>query len=111
MATRGETVDAILDAVGEGIRARRMFGEVALYLRGKVVALVCDDTLFVKPTAEGRGLEPGLADGPPYPGAKPHLVVPGEMWDEGDRLRALLDVTEAALPAPKPRKVSPRARS
>jgi TfoX/Sxy family transcriptional regulator of competence genes len=80
-----------------------MFGEYALYLRGKVVALVCDDTLFVKPTAEGRAAEPGLGEGAPYPRAKPHLLVPGEMWDEGDRLAHLLRVTEAALPEAKPR--------
>jgi len=106
MATRAETVEAILDALsGAGeVSARKMFGEYALYLRGKVVALVCDGTLFVKPTPEGRAAEPGLGEGPPYPGAKPHLLVPGEMWDEGDRLAHLLRVTEAALPEPKPRK-------
>ena len=106
MATRAETVETILDALsGAGeVSARKMFGEYAIYLRGKVVALVCDDALFVKPTPEGRGAEPDLGEGPPYPGAKPHLLVPGEMWDEGDRLAHLLRVTEAALPAPKPKK-------
>ena len=106
MGTRAETVETILDALsGAGeVSARKMFGEYALYLRGKVVALVCDDTLFVKPTAEGRAAEAGLEEGPPYPGAKPHVLVPGEMWDEGDRLAHLLRVTEAALPEPKPKK-------
>jgi DNA transformation protein len=105
MATRADTVDVLLDVLeGAGeVSARKMFGEYALYLRGKVVALVCDDTLFVKPTAQGRAAEPGLEEGPPYPGARPHLRVPGEMWDEGDRLAHLLRVTEAALPEPKPR--------
>ncbi len=112
MATRSETVAAILDAAGEGVTARKMFGEYALYLRGKVVALVCDDGLFVKPTAAGRALEPDLGEGPPYAGAKPHIAVPGEFWDDADRLRALLAATEAALPEPKPRrKVTPPARS
>lgn len=110
MATRAETVDAILDALSRAgeVSARRMFGEYALYLRGKVVALVCDDTLFVKPTPEGRAAEPGLEEGAPYPGAKPHLLVPGEMWDEGDRLADLLRVTEFALPEPKPRRPGKR---
>jgi TfoX/Sxy family transcriptional regulator of competence genes len=115
MATRPETVEAILDALGDAVSARKMFGEYALYLRGKVVALVCEDTLFVKPTPGGRALEPGLAEGAPYAGAKPHLVIPGEMWDEGDRLAGLLQATEAGLPEPKPRKprgkVTPPARS
>ena len=33
---------------------RKMFGEYALYLDGKVIALVCDNLLFVKPTPEGK---------------------------------------------------------
>ncbi len=33
---------------------RKMFGEYALYSKGKVLALVCDDQLFVKPTDAGR---------------------------------------------------------
>jgi TfoX/Sxy family transcriptional regulator of competence genes len=31
-----------------------MFGEYGLYSSGKMVALVCDDALYVKPTAAGR---------------------------------------------------------
>ena len=106
MATRKETVEAILDALSgaRDLSTRKMFGEYALYLRGKVVAFVCDDTLLVKPTPEGRAAEPGLGEGFPYPGARPHLLVPGEMWDERDRLAELLRITEAALPEPKPRK-------
>jgi len=32
------------------VRYRKMFGEYALYCNEKVVALVCDMQLFVKPT-------------------------------------------------------------
>ena len=35
------------------ITFRKMFGEFALYCDGKVVALVCDNQLFVKSTAGG----------------------------------------------------------
>ena len=31
-----------------------MFGEYALYCDGKVVALVCDDALYVKITEQGK---------------------------------------------------------
>jgi TfoX/Sxy family transcriptional regulator of competence genes len=31
-----------------------MFGEYAIYCNEKVVALVCDNQVFVKPTAAGR---------------------------------------------------------
>lgn len=54
MATKQSTVDYILDQVGENVTARKMFGEYALYAKGKVIALVCDDTLFVKITVEGK---------------------------------------------------------
>jgi hypothetical protein len=68
------------------------------------VGLVCDGTLYVKPTAAGRALVPGLADGSPYPGAKPHLVVPAEQWDDRAALCRLVQATFEALPRPKPRK-------
>ncbi len=42
-----------IDASGD-ITYRKMFGECALYSKGKVVALICDDQLFVKPTDAGR---------------------------------------------------------
>ena len=45
-------VDQIEDA-GE-ITYKKMFGDYALYSEGKVVALVCDDQLFVKPTVTGK---------------------------------------------------------
>jgi TfoX/Sxy family transcriptional regulator of competence genes len=105
MATRQQTVDSVLAAAaGAGdVTAKAMFGEYGVYLDGKVVALVCDDQLFVKPTAAGREEMPGLTESPPYPGAKPHLLVPPDRW-AGDALAKLLGVTAAHLPAPKPRK-------
>lgn len=50
MATRKETVEFILQKLRHENRftARAMFGEYALYADGKVVALVCDDRLYVK---------------------------------------------------------------
>jgi hypothetical protein len=55
MATGIGTVQFICDQAGLGKRLayRKMFGEYALYIDGKVVALVCDDQLFLKPTPEG----------------------------------------------------------
>ena len=31
-----------------------MFGEYAFYVNGKVVALLCDNLLYIKPTEGGR---------------------------------------------------------
>ncbi len=105
MASDLEFVQHVCDQVrGAGeVTYRKMFGEYAVYLRGKVVALVCDNQLFVKPTDEGRALLDRPTEGQPYPGAKPHLVL-DEYLDDSALLSEVFRVTEAALPAPKPRK-------
>lgn len=50
MATQKETVTYILEQLDNDAQfsARAMFGEYALYAGGKVVALICDDLLYVK---------------------------------------------------------------
>ena len=84
-----------------GAAARPMFGEFGLYHAGILVALLCDDRLFLKPSAAGRA-DPDLGEeAPPYPGAKPHLVVPAEVWEDADRLAGLFRDTAAALPPPQ----------
>lgn len=106
MATRAETIPPILDAI-PGASARKMFGEYGLYLDGRVVALICDDTLYLKNLAPAAALLPGAALGLPYPGAKPHLVA--DPWlDEPEVLAAAALAVAEALPAPKPKK--PRNR-
>ncbi len=85
---------------------RKMFGEYALYLDGKVIALVCDNQLFVKPTVEGRALLGRVAERPPYPGAKPHFWLDGEI-DDREVLRRVFTVTAQALPVPKPKAAKP----
>ncbi len=104
MATRADTVQYIADQAGLGRRLefRKMFGEYALYVDGKVTALVCDDQLFLKPTAEGRRFLGAVTEGAPYPGAKPHFLLAEELEDP-ERLAKALDITAAALPAPKPK--------
>lgn len=90
-----------------------MFGEYALYSDDKVVAFVCDDELFIKPTEEGRAFVEAagaLDEAPAYPGSKLYLRVRGDRWEDRDWLTTLVDVTAAALPAPKPKrpKVKPK---
>lgn len=84
------------------ISYRKMFGEFALYSKGKVVAMICDNRLFVKPTEEGRAFIGDVVEGFPYPGAKPALLIEDKIED-GDWLTELLTVTEKALPKPKPK--------
>ena len=86
-----------------GLSYRKMFGEYALYLHGKVVALVCDDQLFVKPTAAGRALLEHPAEASPFPGAKPHFLIDEQLEDQ-ELIVRLLRATESEVPAPKQKK-------
>lgn len=110
MSSNPRTIEIVTEqmAAAGDVSARPMFGEYGIYCDGKMVAMVCDDQLFVKPTPGGRAFAPELADGTPYPGAKPCLLVDAERWDEGDWLSELVRITARELPLPKPRK--PRAR-
>jgi TfoX/Sxy family transcriptional regulator of competence genes len=105
MASRQDTVDYLMDQIaGAGrVSARKMFGEYAIYCSGKVVALVCDDQLFVKPTAAGRALIDAPREGNPYPGARPHLVIDGDLWEDADWMADLIRATARELPPPKPK--------
>jgi len=110
MASSQNTVDYLLDQLsGAGqMSARKMFGEYCLYLAGKPVALICDDQLFLKPTNAGRGMMTEVTEGSPYPGAKPHLLISGDYWEDRDWLCELVRVTARELPLPKPRTRKPK---
>ena len=104
MASQKSTVDFILDQIAAPVEARKMFGEYGLFCNGKMVALICDDQLFVKPTGTGKAFAGALPEAPPYPSAKPWLLVDGDKWDEREWLTELIRRTEAEMPAPKPKK-------
>jgi TfoX/Sxy family transcriptional regulator of competence genes len=95
-------MDQIRDA--GAISCRAMFGGYAVYCNGKVVALICDDQLFVKPTGSGRKMIGNAKEKPPYPGAKPWFLMEDEIED-GEWLGELIRVTAEALPAPKPKRI------
>ena len=104
MASDQEFVDFLVDqmqGVGD-ITFRKMFGEYALYCKGKVVALICDNRLFVKPTAGGRAHIGAVVEAPPYPGAKPSFLIE-DAFEDREWLAALIRITENELPAPKPK--------
>ncbi len=106
MATQKRTVDHLLEqAAGAGaVSAKPMFGEYGVYVDGKLIGLICDDQLYVKPTAPGRLHAEPVSEAPPYPGAKPHLLIEADRWDDAEWLGGLLRATAAELPSPKPRK-------
>jgi DNA transformation protein and related proteins len=86
---------------------KKMFGEYAIYYDEKVVALVCDNQLFIKPTAGGRSMLVDVVEAPPYPGAKPHFLI-GEQLDDRQWISNLIRLTANEVPAPKPKKVKPK---
>ncbi len=103
MASDKEFVDYVAEQIGLGSRLtyRKMFGEYAVYLDAKVVALICDNSLFIKPSQAANSRAPELPQRPPYPGAKDYPVA-DELLDEPDALRRLVIETARVLPAPKP---------
>ena len=105
MGTTAATVTHMLDCLSDqpGFSAKRMFGEYALYLNGKVVALICDDQLFVRPTPGAIALATGAVLAPPYHTAKPHLLLT-DLLDDPDALTSILRAVAAEVPAPKPKK-------
>ena len=91
MATEKATVEFILDQLAPlTVRARAMFGEYGLYCDEKFVALICDDTLFVKPTTISDQFFTDVDLAPPYPGAKNHYAVPAALLEDDERLRAVI---------------------
>jgi len=104
MATDRDFVDYVAEQIGLGARLslRKMFGEYALYLDGKVIAFACDNSLFIKPSPASAALAPDLPARPPYPGGKEHPVA-DELLDDPDLLRRLVLETAAHMLPPKPR--------
>jgi DNA transformation protein len=99
MASRQSTVDFIVEQLAEAgvISAKRMFGEYGIYCNGKIVALICDDKLFVKPTSAGKAFIETFVEGFPYPGAKPYLLISDDHWDDSEWLTNLIKLTASEL--------------
>ena len=107
MATQAQTIAHLLDTLPAGMTSGKMFGEYALYLGDRVVAFVCDDTLFIKPTPGARALLPDAEMAPAYPGSKDYIVA-GDALDDADLMARVVRMVAAETPAPKPKKTKPR---
>ncbi|MEI7660772.1 MAG: TfoX/Sxy family protein [Bacteroidota bacterium] len=105
MATDKNFIDFIADQienVGQ-VTFKKMFGEYALYCEGKVVALVCDNRLFIKPTEGGRAFIGDVVEAPAYPGAKPSFLIDDRVEDR-DWISNLIRITYEELPEQKIKK-------
>ena len=106
MSTKTTTIEYILDQLSSlRVTARKMFGEYALYCDTKVVALVCDDQLFVKITEKGKAfVGDDYEEGEAYPSAKPSMFISGDRIENRQWLTELIQITADSLPLPKPKK-------
>lgn len=100
MASKQSIVDFILEQISSAgvVSARKMFGEYSIYCDGKVVALVCDDRLFVKQTHAGKEFIGTYEEAAPYPKAKPYFVIDEEKWNESEWLSRLIKLSAEQIP-------------
>jgi DNA transformation protein len=103
MATQKEIVEFILEKLRnrERFSVRAMFGEYALYADKKVVALICNDQMYVKILPQSIELESICEKAPPYPGAKLHYLVEEDQLTKEVYLSDILFDIADALPIPK----------
>lgn len=104
MASNQEFVDYIVEQLSScgKVTSRKMFGEFTLYCDDKVVGLICDDQLFVKPTEKGRTFIGNVVEAAPYPGAKNYFLIE-EKIEDAEWLSRLIKITGKELPKPKPK--------
>ena len=82
MSTSRDFVEYVLSKLKNStFTVKAMFGEYALYVYGKVVGLICDNTLYIKILPVSIELEKECEKDSPYPGAKPYYVVTEEQLD------------------------------
>jgi TfoX/Sxy family transcriptional regulator of competence genes len=74
-------VEFILEQIQDAgyISHKYMFGGCAVYCDDKVVALICDNQLYIKPTMSGRKFIKNPREFPPYPSAKNYFLIEDEI--------------------------------
>lgn len=105
MSSDPKFIQYVADQIAEDceITHRAMFGGHTFYSKGKVVLLVCDDRVYVKPTDAGREYIGEVVEAPAYEGAKPSFLIEDGL-DDSDWFSELIRVTERALPKPRKKK-------
>jgi DNA transformation protein and related proteins len=108
VSTSKSTIDYILDQISRAgdVSIRKMFGEYALYCNGKVVGLVCDDTLYIKITVPGKEYVGDFyQEGYAYRGAKVSMMIDGDRIEDREWLSELVRITAENIPLPKQKKL------
>ena len=102
MASDINFVDFIVDQMADAgsISQKKMFGEHAIYCDGKVVALICNNQLFVRSTEKGRTYIVNVVEAAPYSGAKSHFLIE-DAFEDRVWISGLIKLTAQELPVPK----------
>jgi DNA transformation protein and related proteins len=102
MASDKRQLDFVMDQIGPAgeVTARAMFGEYGIYCDGKIVALFCDNQLFVKPTDRGRTYIGSPVEAAPFPGAKAYFLI-GDKIEDRAWISELIRLTTQELSSPK----------
>jgi TfoX/Sxy family transcriptional regulator of competence genes len=105
MSSNQDFVDYIVEQIENAgtITYKKMFGEYAIYSDNKIVALICDNQLYIKPTEGGRAFVGDVKEAPPYPGAKMSFLIEDKI-DDREWISQLVRITANELPQPKPKK-------
>lgn len=84
MSTTKDFAQYVLDQIDSPLaRVRGMFGEFALYYDERVVAFICDNTVFMKITQSTQNLlEEVCRKGEAYPGSKDYYVISEEQLED-----------------------------
>lgn len=111
MTSAKKQLDFVLDQIASAgtVSAKSMFGEYGIYCDGKIVALLCDNLLFVKPTKGGKNFAPNIAEAPPYPGAKSYFLIEEQIEDQ-EWIRELIKITAKEVPLPTKKAKQPQKR-
>lgn len=90
MSTNADYIEFVMDCVGriQGnmFRVKKMFGDYCLYCDEIPVALVCDNSVYVKRLKFLEPLMGQAATGVPYEGAKEQYILDIEDFDLAEKV-------------------------
>ncbi len=100
MATSKEYIEFVCEQLQgiNGVTYKKMFGEYMVYVQGKPLLLVCDNTVMLKKLPELAALMQGAPEDFPYEGAKLHYVLDIE---NRELTRKAVEVLSQCIPLPK----------
>ena len=99
MATDLSYIQFVIEQLrGEDATYKKMFGEYMVYIEGKPVLTVCDNTVFVKEVKELEEIMAEAEKGYPYDGAKECYILDIENAELVEKVVAIL---KEVIPLPK----------